>query len=157
MIYGNIGATSWSVREIPPAGYSNAMNIARRDKRRTNNDRDEKTRKEEGTSEENRGPRQRGRVTGGDARVKDTRNGFLVVYSVCKMPSQTCTHRVPFLHPIKDVYPCVRIIRYIEDPTASRIKSPFFSADNPVGPFRYALVRWLLRFESETFKNGSCY
>lgn len=38
MIYGNIDATSWSVREIPPAGYSNAMNIARRDKRRTNSD-----------------------------------------------------------------------------------------------------------------------
>jgi len=39
MIYGNIGATSWSLREIPPAGYSNAMNIARRDKRRTNDGR----------------------------------------------------------------------------------------------------------------------
>lgn len=92
MIYGNIDATSWSVREIPPAGYSNAMNIARRDKRRTNSDRRDE--KREGKERRN-GCETSGRERGdagaewrGGARVKDTRKGFLVVYSVCKMSSQ---------------------------------------------------------------------
>lgn len=73
MIYGNIDATSWSVREIPPAGYSNAMNIAGRDKRRTNSDRRDEKRKG-GERGEMAARRVEGRETtqgpsGGEARV----------------------------------------------------------------------------------------
>lgn len=37
------------------------------------------------------------------ARVKDTEKGFLVAYSVCKMSSQPCTHRILPPDPSRDV------------------------------------------------------
>lgn len=159
MIYGNIDATSWSVREIPPAGYSNAMNIARRDKRRTNSDRRDE--KREGKERRN-GCETSGRERGdagaewrGGARVKDTRKGFLVVYSVCKMSSQTCTHRVPSSRKgkrkrRKDAYPCVWIIRCIESREHRSLFSPITQCQRVRGDER-------LWFERETFKNTLCY
>ena len=154
MIYGNIDATSWSVREIPPAGYSNAMNIARRDKRRTNSDgtRWEKGRERERERERGNGRgRERdgagGRVEGRRARVKDTRKGFLVVYSVCKMSGQACTRRVPSSsrkgkRKRKDAYPCVWIIRCIESREQHRnLSSPITQCQIVVGE-RWEVMIW---------------
>jgi len=58
------------------------MNIARRDKQRVDDERNGK--KEAG---ERRGAREKERMIA-RARVKDTKKGFLVAYSVCKMGSQ---------------------------------------------------------------------
>lgn len=79
------------------------MNIARRDKRRTNDERE--------TLEERR-PRERSREgievrkregIIARARVKDTEKGFLVAHSVCKMGSQPCTPH-PSSRPLKGMY-----------------------------------------------------
>lgn len=95
MIYGNISTTSWSLREIPPAGYSNAMNIARCDKRRADDEKNGEKKVERGCEKE----REKERTTA-RARVKDTKEGFLVAYSVCKMSSQALyTPHPPSLAP----------------------------------------------------------